>query len=73
MSWSQLISREDDGLAVAFEVATDGTLPFNLDMLAGFQFGEDVKGDGSPAGLVNGCGVLVRETDVLCSTSTQEL
>merc|ERR1712224_89318 len=30
MSCSQLLSREDDGLAVALEVATNGPLPFNL-------------------------------------------
>ena len=58
MSWSQLLSREDDGLAVALEVATDRPLPLNLHVLAGFQFGEDVEGDGSPARLVYGRGVL---------------
>ena len=38
MSSSQLFSSEDDGLAVTLEVATNGPLPFNLHVLAGFQF-----------------------------------
>ena len=69
-SWSQLLSGEDDGLAVALEVATDGPLPFNLHVLAGFQFGEDIEGDGSPARLVYGRGILGRETYGLCSNSS---
>ena len=61
VSWSQLFSSEDDGLAVTLEVATNGPLPFNLDVLAGFQFSQDIEGDGSPARLVYGRGVLDRE------------
>ena len=58
MSSSQLFSSEDDGLAVTLEVATNGPLPFNFHVLAGFQFSEDIEGDGSPARLIYGRGVL---------------
>ena len=58
MSSSQLFSSEDDGLVIALEVGTNGSLPLNLHMLAGFQFCEDIEGDGSPARLVYGGGVL---------------
>ena len=64
MSSSQLFSSEDDGLAVTLEVATNGPLPFNLHMLAGLQFSEDIEGDGSPARLTYGRGVLMREKKV---------